>query len=145
MVAFVNHSKPRKIRKSKRPTLAMSVTPKRSARQPKMTAAEALEFNRFSIMNATNVFAALQDGGRCKGTCEPYRDVFTFGRWKALGCHVRKGEHGIKIPVIITKEVVSDDPDQPVRVVKFDRFTTVFCACQVEGEYVVDLQAMGAA
>ena len=32
--------------------------------------------------------------------CEPYADVFTFNRWKAQGYFVRRGEHGVRLPIV---------------------------------------------
>ena len=45
----------------------------------KMTAAEAVTFERYSPTNAAIVSASLPCG------CEPYQDVFTFRRWIAQG------------------------------------------------------------
>ena len=45
--------------------------------------------------------------------CAPYIDILTFGRWRALGRPVRKGQKGTRIGR-----------------------ATLFCACQVEPEEV---------
>lgn len=63
-----------------------------------MTAETATTFSGYSVANAIAVRAGLADRG-C--SCEPYADVFTFNRWRAQGRTVLKGEHGIKIPVIV--------------------------------------------
>lgn len=46
--------------------------------------------------------------------CEPYDDIRTLRRWNAEGFKVRKGEHGVRIRVLIkdsnaTKDVTNDD------------------------------------
>jgi hypothetical protein len=141
MVAFQNYSRPRKARKSRKPSVAESFQKKaKGTKRPEMSAADALKFDRYSIDNINRVMMALEEGGRCDGTCVPYEDVFTFARWKALGCFVKKGEHGVKIPVVVPVTKESDDPDGESESFKLKRTTTVFCSCQVEGDYVVDLK-----
>ena len=44
--------------------------------------------------------------------CRPYVDILTAGRWRALGAHVKAGEHAV------------------TRVGKFGN-TPIFCRCQV--------------
>ena len=90
---------------------------KRRATRPKMTAESAQSFGRFSIHNATLVKASLT----CD--CDPYADVFTFKRWKAQGRVVMRGQHGIRIGVVLDKD--RDDTDRPM----FAR-ASVFCRCQ---------------
>ena len=53
---------------------------KRTERQsmPKMTPDQAITFNGFSEQNTVSVLEALAERG-CD--CQPYLDVFTFGRW----------------------------------------------------------------
>ena len=89
-----------------------------------MTPDEAVVFDRQSPENAATIVEACIEKG-CG--CEPYEDVFTFNRWKAQGYYVKRGEHGIKIPVIVkTKDSQKPDKDKTLF-----RNLTVFCRCQV--------------
>lgn len=69
-----------------------------------LTSANAANFDSISEANATVVDAALT----C--ACQPYLDVLTYDRWRALGRQVRHGQHGIRI----------------------NRGPTVFCKCQTD-------------
>ena len=88
-----------------------------------MTPTEATTFNRFSIYNALTVANSLPCG------CIPYQDVFTFKRWLAQGYCVKKGEHGVKIPVIGTNVKEYDTGDITVK--KYTTTSAVFCRHQV--------------
>gem|GEM_PF-4658333 len=89
-----------------------------------MTSEQATQFNRFSIYNALTVANALPCG------CIPYQDVYTFNRWKSQGYIVKKGERGIKIPVIGSSVKHDDNTGQDV-VKKYTTTSAVFCRCQV--------------
>ena len=91
----------------------------------KMTASDAKAFGRQSIQNMAIVLNARQ----C--TCEPYRDVFTYGRWLAQGYQVRKGQHGIKLPVIINVPV---EDNEKLTTRSLRRTSAVFCRCQVDNK-----------
>lgn len=84
-----------------------------------ITAEQAMSFNRYSVANASQVQSRLKCG------CEPYRDVFTYNRWRALGLQVMRGQKAIKLPIII-----EDEEDGEVK----KRFWTaaVFCRHQVK-------------
>ncbi len=60
--------------------------------QTKLTPTQAQSFNRYSATNASTVQSRLSCG------CEPYKDVFTYNRWQALGYQVQRGEQSITIP-----------------------------------------------
>ena len=90
----------------------------------KMTSEQATTFNRFSLINAHRVAECLPCG------CIPYQDVFTFNRWKAQGYTVKRGEHGIKIPVI-GQSVKTDKNTGEETCRKYTTTSTVFCRCQV--------------
>jgi len=98
-----------------------------------MTAGQAVSFERVSIPNA--MLLALQ----LKCQCQPYKDVFTFNRWKAQGFYVRRGEHGYHLPLVKTIEVVEEggDGDAPAALEKrILGSSVVFCRCQVEKKEV---------
>jgi hypothetical protein len=90
------------------------------------------------MANALQVTAALADR-HC--ACEPYADVFTFGRWRAQGRTVRRGEHGIRLTVYIAarRHDAIDDASgteagqaQPDAIRRYPRVSFVFCRCQTD-------------
>ena len=98
---------------------------KKQAKRPAMSATEARSFRGFSIGNATTVLSATTEHG-C--SCDPYTDVFTFGRWKAQGLVVQRGQHAIaKLPVFIETEPTEEHPSGR----KIMHSSSVFCRCQV--------------
>ena len=91
-----------------------------------MTPDEAKTFDRFSPINFAIVTSSLPCG------CVPYRDVFTYKRWKAQGLQVKRGERGIKIGTYapITKK---DEDTGEVKIIGKRPWTSaVFCRHQVE-------------
>lgn len=92
---------------------------------------DARHFDGYSVANAALVLGALTERG-C--SCEPYQDVYTFARWRAQNRTVRRGEHGIRLPVIVTgsREVRDDDGTAQVRAYKLLRTSCVFCRCQTD-------------
>ena len=110
-----------------------SATPPQSTQRRGLTPDEARTFSRFSPTNAAIVTAAIE-ARHC--ACEPYRDVFTFGRWLAQGRRVKRGEHALaKIPVIVPPERSEHEPDdaaeQPRSApAKLLRTSALFCRCQ---------------
>jgi len=88
-----------------------------------MTKEQATQFNRFSITNALTVANALPCG------CIPYQDVFTYKRWLVQGYCVKKGQHGIKIPVIGSTQKENENGEVIIR--KYTTTSAVFCRHQV--------------
>src|SRR3990167_3439556 len=62
-----------------------------TTRRPKMTAGEAVSFERFSLTNAAILAGAAAARG-CE--CGAYTDWFTYNSWTAQGQQVQRGEHG---------------------------------------------------
>jgi hypothetical protein len=98
--------------------------------KPTMTAEQARSFERLSALS----YAQLADQLECG--CEPYRDTFTFGRWRAQGYHVRRGERAYRFQSWIE---VGNDPDNDPEDGSEDRnprliprMLAVFCRHQVE-------------
>ncbi len=91
-----------------------------------MSAEQAQMFERFSAANSSIVLSSLS----CE--CSPYDDVFTFNRWKAQGMIVKRGEHGIKLP-LIRRIQTEDEAGTVVSERKILGRSTVFCRCQVQG------------
>lgn len=101
-----------------------------------MTPEQAREFTSFSLDNVALVESAL--AANCN--CSAYLDVFTFNRWKAQGFIVRRGQHGIKIPVVKTYDRKPADTGQDegndaasnLQVATYLSAAYVFCRCQVD-------------
>ena len=51
--------------------------------------------------NYPAIFAGFMQKGIAESEIRPRENVFTFEAWKALGRHVRKGEHGVKVVTFI--------------------------------------------
>jgi hypothetical protein len=65
----------------------------------------------------------------------PRENVLTFNAWKALGCSVKKGEHGVKVATFIECAGQERDPASgETRAITFrrPRMTTVFHLTQTE-------------
>lgn len=93
-----------------------------------LTAQQARTFDHLSPHNAAVLAAAAHARG-C--ACAPYHDWFTYRRWRAQARHVRKGEHGIALPLVMP----SEDPDPETGAIRTrPRFGTscVFCRCQTD-------------
>ena len=93
--------------------------------RPRMTPTEARSFDRFSVANASYVKHSLACG------CEPYQDVFTYNRWKALGYQVQRGEKAITIPVVKAIQVDNKETGEP-ETRKLFGSGAVFCRHQVQ-------------
>ena len=90
----------------------------------KMSATEARTFDRYSVGNAALVMMQRGCG------CEPYRDVFTYNRWRAQGFQVQKGEKAIRLPHVRTVRV-RDEKTGEESERRLLRSSSVFCRCQV--------------
>lgn len=91
-----------------------------------LDAESARSFNHFSIHNAVQAQLACAEG-----TCEAYKDIFTFRRWKAQGYFVRKGEKGTKIKTWIPKKETDEEGNEKA-VGNRLRIAVVFCRHQVD-------------
>ena len=94
-----------------------------------MTAETARSFSQFSVRNAALAKALLA----C--SCQPYEDVFTYRRWQAQGYQVRRGEHGIRLLVLVAGTVTEHEDGtgtEVTRTIRMRRTSAVFCRHQVE-------------
>ena len=57
-----------------------------------------------TLSNYPAIFQGFTAMGIPEQDIRPRENVFTFNAWKALGRHVRKGEHGVKVVTFITTE-----------------------------------------
>ena len=92
----------------------------------KMTADQATQFDRFSVMNATIVESSLPCG------CKAYEDVFTYRRWQAQGYQVRRGEKAIKIAIYAPITQKDQDTGEETVIGKRPWTSAVFCRHQVD-------------
>jgi hypothetical protein len=94
-----------------------------------MTAEEARMFRRFSVHNAVQAQMACPES-----TCEAYRDIFTFRRWRAQGYRVRKGEKGTAVITWITTASPDRDreADGEAKPIRRPKRAVLFCRHQVE-------------
>jgi len=53
------------------------------------------------MSNYSTVIREFMDRGIPIDEIRPKENVFTFLAWRALGRHVRKGEHGVQIPTFV--------------------------------------------
>lgn len=96
-----------------------------ATRVPRFTPETARQFDRYSVANAVAVKQALACG------CEPYRDVFTYQRWKAQGFQVQRGERALRLPLVYAREVVDPETDATHNERRLGR-SAVFCRHQVK-------------
>lgn len=106
------------------PKVAAENAKRVAAGKPRMTAAEAREFEMYSETNANIVENA------CPNGCVAYEDVFTFNRWIAQGFVVMKGQKSTKITVYTKRETV-DATTGEKKFARVPRPVSVFCRCQV--------------
>ena len=69
----------------------------------RLTAEQARFFDHMSIGNALLV------AGHFRCGCQPYESIFTFKRWIAQGFIVKRGEHGLRLPLV--KDVIKEDKE----------------------------------
>ncbi len=93
---------------------------------------QARSFDRQSWHNAAMAAQVLVDRGTCKGECVPYQDIFTYERWRAQGFQVKRGEHGVKLSVLVHR--TREDDDGNTVDYSVPQTTAVFCRCQVDSK-----------
>lgn len=59
--------------------------------------------------NYPAIFAGFMSMGIAEDDIRPRENVFTYAAWRALGRHVRKGEHGIHVTIWLP--VIKEDPE----------------------------------
>lgn len=85
-----------------------------------------------SLSNYPAIFAGFMAMGIPESEIKPRENVFSFHAWKALGRHVRKGQHGIKIATVrtVTKRDRETGEDETF---SLPWTVTVFHISQTEG------------
>jgi len=111
-----------------------------TTQRAKMTPSEATNFAGVSIASVLQIQSAIADravqGTHVSCECQPYADVFTFARWKALGMSVKKGEKALRIstfaPTGRTRSETNDEGEETERAILRPVECCLFCRCQVE-------------
>ena len=62
-----------------------------------------------AVTNYPAIFAGFMDRGIPESEIRPRENVFTFEAWRALGRHVRRGEHGVRIMTYVPVPETRDD------------------------------------
>ena len=91
----------------------------------KLSAEEAVRFERYSAMNAGIVENSLPCG------CKAYQDVFTYRRWAAQGMQVQKGQKAIKIGTYAPVTQKDKETGEVKVIGKRPWVSAVFCRHQV--------------
>lgn len=89
-----------------------------------MTSEQAKTFETYSVKNAMILTM------KCS-KCQPYKDWFTYARWRAQGWQVQKGEKGTRIGVVKYYDV-KDEETNEVETKQYLGTASVFCRHQVK-------------
>ena len=65
-----------------------------------------------TLSNYPAIFQGFMAMGIPESEIRPRENVFTYEAWRALGRHVRKGQHGVKVVTIIATEPRKADESQ---------------------------------
>lgn len=87
-----------------------------------------------SISNYPAIFRGFVEKGIAEDDIRPRENIFTFNAWKALGRHVRKGQHGVKVHTWIpgTEDKTLADGEVVKRSTTYPKTTTVFHVSQTD-------------
>jgi antirestriction protein ArdC len=88
-----------------------------------------------SLSNYPAIFQGLLAKGIAEDQIKPRENVFSYQAWKALGRHVKRGEHGIKVATVrdFRKTVIDRDTGEKKEEVYSVPWTaTVFHISQTE-------------
>ncbi len=113
----------------------MSTTTKKRPREKRArrSAGEARTFDHVSEASFGQICEAIQErageGVYPDCDCQPYRDVFTFGRWLDQGMAVRKGERALKISSFVKRDPKPGQDPTEERLIP--KTLCLFCRCQV--------------
>jgi antirestriction protein ArdC len=86
-----------------------------------------------ALTNYGTIFTEFAERGIAEDDIRPRENVLTFHAWKALGRHVRKGEHGVRVItwVPVTERGKDGEPD---RVSKRPKTAVVFHVSQTDAD-----------
>ncbi len=114
----------------------------RTDRAAKMTAADAQTFDNISDKSAEQVITAIEARKEAglfpECTCEPYEDVFTFLRWKAMGRVPCKGTTALHVASFVPVNDKSEatptpkDGSDEKKARLMPKTLYLFCRCQTK-------------
>ena len=81
--------------------------------------------------NYPAIFQGFSAKGIPESEIKPRENVFTYEAWRALGRHVRRGEHGVKVVTFITCERENKETGDK-EIYKRPWSTTVFHVSQTD-------------
>lgn len=86
-----------------------------------------------SMGNYPAIFAGFAQIGIPESEIKPRENIFTYNAWKALGRHVKKGQHGVKVVTFI--DVTQEDKETGEKETHSRPWhTTVFHISQTEAD-----------
>ncbi len=91
--------------------------------------------NGLTGSNYPAIYQGLMEKGIPQHEIQPRENVFTYQAWLALGRHVRKGEHGVKIVTFNKTSKSAIDPetgDEKTTVGSYPSSGTVFHISQTD-------------
>ena len=91
--------------------------------------------NGLTGSNYPAIYHGLMEKGIPQHEIQPRENVFTYNAWRALGRHVRKGEHGVRVVTFIRTSKTETDPEngeEKIRSGSFPSSTTVFHISQTD-------------
>lgn len=90
--------------------------------------------NGQAVTNYSAIYSGFMEKGIAENDIQPRENVFTFNAWKALGRHVRKGEHGVKVSVFVktSKTEIDAEGIEQTTGASFPKTTTVFHISQTD-------------
>jgi hypothetical protein len=86
-----------------------------------------------TMSNYPAIFAGFAQMGIPESEIKPRENIFTYNAWKALGRHVKKGQHGIRVLTFID---ISKEDKETGEKKSYSRpwHTTVFHISQTEAD-----------
>ncbi len=91
--------------------------------------------NGMTGSNYPVIFQGLMSKGIPQHEIQPRENVFTYNAWRALGRHVRKGEHGVRVVTFVRTSKAETDlntGEEKTKSGSFPSSTTVFHISQTD-------------
>ena len=91
--------------------------------------------SNLSVANYPSIYQGFLEKGIAEPEIQPRVNIFTYEAWRALGRHVRKGEHGVRVLTRIDCEKKDKDEEKGEETIeKYSRpwKTTVFHVSQTD-------------
>ncbi len=85
-----------------------------------------------SVGNYPTIYSGFMEKGIPESEIKPRENVFTYNAWRALGRHVRRGEHGVKVLTFIDYQKKDEETGQLKERFRRPFSTTVFHISQTD-------------